>query len=84
MSLSDTVGFINRLLTAWSDQGRSSGRPCGPSGVHVVDDAPDPAQIDAVRVVLDEIDAAVLLQLLVFSKAMAKELVIGGDQRGDR
>ena len=82
--LSDTVGFINRLPHGLveSFKGTLEVAALADYLVHVVDaSAPDPqAQIDAVRVVLDEIDAAAVPELLVFNKAdlapgVAKELV---------
>ena len=84
MLLSDTVGFINRLPHGLveSFKGTLEVAALADYLVHVVDaSAPDPqAQIDAVRVVLDEIDAAAVPELLVFNKAdlapgVAKELV---------
>ena len=82
--LSDTVGFISRLPHGLveSFKGTLEVAALADYLVHVVDaSAPDPqAQIDAVRVVLDEIDAAAVPELLVFNKAdlapgVAKELV---------
>ncbi|MGB0114266.1 MAG: GTPase HflX, partial [Ilumatobacteraceae bacterium] len=82
--LSDTVGFINRLPHGLveSFKGTLEVAALADYLVHVVDaSAPDPrGQIDAVRTVLDEIDAEAVPELLVFNKAdlapgTAKELV---------
>ncbi len=81
--LSDTVGFINRLPHGLveSFKGTLEVAALADYLVHVVDSsAPDPiAQIDAVRTVLGDIDAAAVPELLVFNKAdlapgVAKEL----------
>lgn len=82
--LSDTVGFISRLPHGLveSFKGTLEVAALADYLVHVVDvSAPDPrAQIDAVRDVLREIDAAAVPELLVFNKAdldpaMADDLV---------
>ncbi|HSM68057.1 MAG TPA: GTPase HflX [Ilumatobacteraceae bacterium] len=82
--LSDTVGFINRLPHGLVESFKGTLEVAAMADylVHVVDaSAPDPAgQIDAVREVLGEIDAAAVPELLVFNKAdlapgVAKELV---------
>jgi GTP-binding protein HflX len=82
--LSDTVGFISRLPHGLVESFKGTLEVAAQADylVHVVDaDAPDPAaQIDAVRTVLGEIDAAAVPELLVFNKAdlapgTAKELV---------
>jgi GTP-binding protein HflX len=82
--LSDTVGFINRLPHGLveSFKGTLEVAALADYLVHVVDaSAPDPAgQIDAVREVLGEIDAAAVPELLVINKAdvapgPAKELL---------
>jgi GTP-binding protein HflX len=82
--LSDTVGFINRLPHGLVESFKGTLEVAAQADylVHVVDSsAPDPmAQIDAVREVLDEIDAARVPELLVFNKAdvapgVAKELM---------
>ena len=82
--LSDTVGFINRLPHGLVESFKGTLEVAAHADylVHVVDSsAADPlAQVDAVREVLDEIDAARVPELLVFNKAdlapgVAKELV---------
>jgi GTP-binding protein HflX len=82
--LTDTVGFINRLPHGLVESFKGTLEVAAMADylVHVVDSsAPDPrAQIDAVRIVLDEIDAGSVPELLVFNKAdlapgVAKELV---------
>ena len=81
--LSDTVGFINRLPHGLVESFKGTLEVAAMADylVHVVDStAPDPAgQIDAVRKVLGDIDAADVPELLVFNKAdaepgVAKEL----------
>ena len=81
--LSDTVGFINRLPHGLVESFKGTLEVAAQADylVHVVDSsAADPiAQMDAVREVLDEIDAARVPELLVFNKAdlapgVAKEL----------
>jgi GTPase len=71
--LSDTVGFINRLPHGLVESFKSTLEVASMADylVHVVDaSAPDPtAQIDAVRAVLQEIDAETVPELLVFNKA---------------
>jgi len=82
--LSDTVGFINRLPHGLVESFKGTLEVAARADylVHVVDSSvADPlAQLDAVREVLDEIDAARVPELLVFNKAdlapgVAKELV---------
>ena len=82
--LSDTVGFINRLPHGLVESFKGTLEVAAMADylVHVVDaSAPDPiGQIDAVRQVLGEIDAAAVPELLVFNKAdlapgAAKEFV---------
>ncbi|NND74545.1 MAG: GTPase HflX [Ilumatobacter sp.] len=82
--LSDTVGFIKRLPHGLVESFKGTLEVAAMADylVHVVDSsAVDPeAQIDAVREVLGEIDAAGVPELLVFNKAdaepgVAKELV---------
>jgi GTP-binding protein HflX len=82
--LSDTVGFIDRLPHGLVESFKSTLEVAAMADylVHVVDvSAPDPAaQIEAVRVVLAEIDADQVPELMVFNKAdlepgTAKELV---------
>jgi GTP-binding protein HflX len=82
--LSDTVGFINRLPHGLVESFKGTLEVAAMADylIHVVDvTAPDPiGQIDAVREVLGEIDAAAVPELLVFNKAdlapgIAKELV---------
>ena len=82
--LSDTVGFIDRLPHGLVESFKSTLEVAATADylLHVVDvGAPDPAaQIDAVRVVLAEIDAERVPELLVFNKAdlepgVAKEMV---------
>ncbi len=82
--LSDTVGFINRLPHGLVESFKGTLEVAAMADylVHVVDaSAPDPmGQIDAVRFVLDDIDAGMVPELLVFNKAdlapgVAKELV---------
>ncbi|MEA3054886.1 MAG: GTPase [Actinomycetota bacterium] len=70
--LTDTVGFIRKLPHQLVEAFKSTLELVGESDllVHVVDaSAPDPdAQIAAVRVVLDEIGAGEVPELLVFNK----------------
>ena len=82
--LSDTVGFISRLPHGLVESFKGTLEVAAMADylVHVVDvSAPDPeAQIDAVRKVLGDINAAEVPELLVFNKAdvepgVAKELV---------
>ena len=82
--LSDTVGFISRLPHGLVESFKGTLEVAAMADylVHVVDvSAPDPeGQIDAVREVLGEIDAAAVPELLVFNKSdlepgVAKELV---------
>jgi GTPase len=82
--LSDTVGFINRLPHGLVESFKGTLEVAAMADylVHVVDaSAADPyGQIDAVRDVLREIDAAIVPELLVFNKAdlaadEAKQLV---------
>ncbi len=82
--LSDTVGFISRLPHGLVESFKGTLEVAARADylVHVVDaNAPDPrAQLDSVREVLGEIDAARVPELLVFNKAdlapgVAKELV---------
>jgi GTP-binding protein HflX len=82
--LTDTVGFVRRLPHGLIEAFKSTLEVARTADflVHVVDaSAPDPeGQIDAVQVVLDEIDARGVPELLVFNKAdlapeVAAELV---------
>ncbi|MGD1011029.1 MAG: GTPase HflX [Acidimicrobiales bacterium] len=70
---SDTVGFVRKLPHQLVDAFHATLEVVASSEllVHVVDaSAPDPsAQIDAVRAVLAEIDAAEVPELLVFNKS---------------
>jgi GTP-binding protein HflX len=81
--LSDTVGFISRLPHGLIESFKGTLEVAAMADylVHVVDvTSPDPqGQIDAVRQVLGDIDAAEVPELLVFNKAdaqpeIAKEL----------
>ena len=83
MLLSDTVGFISRLPHGLIESFKGTLEVAAMADylVHVVDvTSPDPqGQIDAVRQVLGDIDAAEVPELLVFNKAdaqpeIAKEL----------
>ena len=71
--LSDTVGFINRLPHGLVESFKGTLEVAAMADylVHVVDaSAPDPeAQIDAVREVLGDIEAAEVPELLVFNKS---------------
>jgi GTP-binding protein HflX len=71
--VNDTVGFVRKLPHQLVEAFRSTLEVVKESDLllHVVDStAPDPrAQIDAVRAVLGEIDAADVPELLVFNKA---------------
>ncbi|MGQ0520869.1 MAG: GTPase HflX [Actinomycetota bacterium] len=71
--LSDTVGFVRKLPHQLVEAFKSTLEVVRESDllVHVVDSAsPDPeGQIDAVRSVLDELDAERVPELLVFNKA---------------
>jgi GTP-binding protein HflX len=71
--LSDTVGFVRKLPHQLVEAFRSTLEVVKESDllVHVVDCAsPDPGiQMDAVRVVLDEIGAGEVPELIVFNKA---------------
>ncbi len=71
--LSDTVGFVRKLPHQLVEAFRSTLEVVGEADllVHVVDaSAPEPdMQIDAVRSVLDEIDAGAVPELLVINKA---------------
>jgi GTPase len=82
--LTDTVGFINRLPHGLVESFKGTLEVAAMADylVHVVDaSAPDPVgQMDAVRFVLDDIDAGTVPELIVFNKAdlapgAAKELV---------
>jgi GTP-binding protein HflX len=82
--LTDTVGFVRRLPHGLIEAFKSTLEVARTADflVHVVDaSAPDPeGQIEAVHVVLDEIEARGVPELLVFNKAdlapeMAAELV---------
>ncbi len=82
--LSDTVGFISRLPHGLVESFKGTLEVAAQADylVHVVDaSAADPgAQIDAVREVLTEIDAAAVPELIVFNKSdlapgRSKELV---------
>ncbi|MDA3032803.1 MAG: GTPase HflX [Actinomycetota bacterium] len=81
--LSDTVGFVSRLPHGLIESFKGTLEVAAMADylVHVVDTtSPDPeGQIDAVRQVLGDIDAAEVPELLVFNKAdaqpeIAKEL----------
>ena len=71
--LSDTVGFVRKLPHQLVEAFRSTLEVVTEADLllHVVDaSAPEPEmQIDAVRTVLDEIDAAAVPELLVMNKA---------------
>src|SRR5579862_2538179 len=71
--MSDTVGFVRKLPHQLVEAFRSTLEVVKDADllVHVVDaSAPEPeVQIEAVRTVLDEIDAAGVPELLVFNKA---------------
>jgi GTP-binding protein HflX len=71
--LTDTVGFVRRLPHGLVESFKSTLEVASSADflVHVVDcSAPDPdGQIQAVRTVLDEIDALTVPELLVFNKA---------------
>jgi GTP-binding protein HflX len=71
--LSDTVGFVQRLPHGLVEAFKSTLEVVAEADllVHLVNAAaPDPqAQIDAVRLVLEEIDAEAVPELLVFNKA---------------
>jgi GTP-binding protein HflX len=71
--LSDTVGFVRKLPHQLVEAFRSTLEVVKESDllVHVVDSAsPDPeVQMDAVRVVLEEIGAAEVPELIVFNKS---------------
>ncbi len=71
--VTDTVGFVSRLPHGLVESFKSTLEIVGESDllVHVVDaSSPDPqAQIEAVRTVLDEIDATSVPELIVFNKA---------------
>ncbi|MFT4772775.1 MAG: GTP-binding protein HflX [Candidatus Azotimanducaceae bacterium] len=74
--LSDTVGFISRLPHGLIESFKGTLEVAAMADylVHVVDvTSPDPqGQIDAVRQVLGDIDAAEVPELLVFNKADAQ------------
>jgi len=74
-TLTDTVGFVRHLPHQLVDAFRSTLEEVAAADllVHVVDGAdPDPlGQIDAVRVVLGEIDAAAVPELIVVNKVDA-------------
>ena len=74
--LSDTVGFISRLPHGLIESFKGTLEVAAMADylVHVVDvTSPDPqGQIDAVRLVLGDIDAAEVPELLVFNKADAQ------------
>ena len=71
--VTDTVGFVRKLPHQLVEAFKSTLEVVGESDllVHVVDaSSPDPmGQIDAVRLVLGEIDAGNVPELLVFNKA---------------
>ncbi|HVM01204.1 MAG TPA: GTPase HflX [Acidimicrobiales bacterium] len=75
--VSDTVGFVRKLPHQLVEAFKSTLEVVRESEllVHVVDSsAPDPeAQIDAVRAVLDELDADRVPELLAFNKADATD-----------
>jgi GTP-binding protein HflX len=75
--LSDTVGFVRKLPHQLVEAFRSTLEVVKESDllVHVVDSAgPDPeVQMEAVRVVLEEIGAAAVPELVVFNKADATD-----------
>jgi GTP-binding protein HflX len=75
--LSDTVGFVRKLPHQLVEAFKSTLEVVRESDllVHVVDSAsPDPeGQIDAVRSVLDELDAERVPELLAFNKADATD-----------
>ncbi|MGH9152132.1 MAG: GTPase HflX [Acidimicrobiales bacterium] len=75
--VSDTVGFVRKLPHQLVEAFKSTLEVVRESDllVHVVDSsAPDPeAQIDAVRAVLDELDADRVPELLAFNKADATD-----------
>jgi GTP-binding protein HflX len=81
-TLTDTVGFVRHLPHQLVDAFRSTLEEVAAADLllHVVDGAdPDPlGQIDAVRVVLGEIDAAAVPELIVVNKvdAMTEEDVL--------
>jgi GTP-binding protein HflX len=81
-TLTDTVGFVRHLPHQLVDAFRSTLEEVAAADllVHVVDGAdPDPlGQIDAVRVVLGEIDAAAVPELIVVNKvdAMSEEDIL--------
>ena len=86
--LSDTVGFVRKLPHQLVQAFKSTLEVVRESDllVHVVDSAaPDPqGQIDAVRTVLDELDADRVPELLVFNKADATDEAkrLAGDHPG--
>ncbi len=96
--LTDTVGFVRRLPHGLVEAFKSTLEVASAADflVHVVDcAAPDPeGQIAAVRVVLDEIDALSVPELLVFNKSDAEPDVadragrrppgVGGRERSHR
>ncbi|MGY1987303.1 GTPase HflX [Blastococcus sp. SYSU DS0669] len=81
-TLTDTVGFVRHLPHQLVDAFRSTLEEVAAADLllHVVDGSdPDPlGQIDAVRVVLSEIDAAAVPELIVVNKvdAMSEEDII--------
>ncbi|MGY1834536.1 GTPase HflX [Blastococcus sp. SYSU DS0510] len=81
-TLTDTVGFVRHLPHQLVDAFRSTLEEVAAADLllHVVDGSdPDPlGQIDAVRVVLNEIDAAAVPELIVVNKvdAMSEEDII--------
>jgi GTPase len=81
-TLTDTVGFVRHLPHQLVDAFRSTLEEVAAADllVHVVDGSdPDPlGQIDAVRVVLGEIDAAAVPELIVVNKvdAMSEDDVL--------
>ena len=86
--LSDTVGFVRKLPHQLVQAFKSTLEVVRESDllVHVVDSsAPDPqGQIDAVRTVLDELDADRVPELLAFNKADATDEAkrLAGDHPG--
>ncbi len=85
-TLADTVGFVRHLPHQLIEAFRSTLEEVTDAGLilHVVDGSdPDPeAQIDAVREVLREIDAAAIPEIIVINKAdAADDLAIARLQR---
>jgi len=78
--ISDTVGFVRRLPHEVVEAFRSTLEEAADADllVHVVDASdPDPdGQIEAVRVVLDEIEAGDIAELIVFNKMDITDQII--------